>query len=424
MEKQKFFTLAAPLLLVLFIDGMGLGLVFPILNAIIVDPQSNFLDAALSPTLHNYLYGLIIALFMLSWFFGAAILGDLSDRIGRKKSLVICLVGAFIGYLISAVSVSLHSISLLMVGRVIAGLTSGSQPIAQAAIVDLSTDEHKARNIGFILLALSLGFIFGPLFGGILSNNQLVSWFDLATPFYFAAILSMLNVVLLHKYFRETFTATKAWAKIKPLRALNLISTAFSDVNIRHLAWIFFIFVFGWSSYYSFVSMYLLQVFKYSTLQITLFMAAMGLGFGLGNGIIMDFISKRLPLKHCYLFGILLGILCVLVMAYVRIPVITYSAVVLLAICMSVAYAAILTLFSNQVSADSQGWIMGITGSIMAFVWGINAIIVGFLATWNIESPIIIAIVGLALTAMLANVYIKPKAIGHASEVVNVLGTD
>src|SRR5579872_2397994 len=151
MQKEtNFFILAGPLLLVLFIDGMGLGLVFPLINGLIFDKNSTFLaNTHFPPAMHNIIYGAIISIFMLCWFFGAAILGDLSDQIGRKKSLIICLVGTFLSYLIAAFSVTFQSLTFFIIGRVIAGFTSGSQPIAQAAIIDLSKQEHKARNIGF-----------------------------------------------------------------------------------------------------------------------------------------------------------------------------------------------------------------------------------------------------------------------------------
>ena len=84
--QSNFFAKASPLLLVLFIDAMGLSLIMPILNVLIFDPQAHFLSAAVTtPFMHTIMYGFIIAIFMLCWFFGAAILGDLSDYIGRKN---------------------------------------------------------------------------------------------------------------------------------------------------------------------------------------------------------------------------------------------------------------------------------------------------------------------------------------------------
>src|SRR3990167_6285882 len=104
-KPHNFFLAAAPLFLVIFIDSMGLGLVFPILNTLVFDPNAHFIAAGMSSAMQNFLYGLTICVFMFCWFFGAAFLGDLSDQIGRKKALMICLIGAVIGYGISATAV-------------------------------------------------------------------------------------------------------------------------------------------------------------------------------------------------------------------------------------------------------------------------------------------------------------------------------
>ena len=92
MSNQKSFAAIAPLFLVLFIDGMGLSLLFPVLNSIIIDTHSDFLLSTVSMTMRNFLYGMTVGIFMICWFFGAAFLGDLSDMIGRKKALMICLL--------------------------------------------------------------------------------------------------------------------------------------------------------------------------------------------------------------------------------------------------------------------------------------------------------------------------------------------
>src|SRR5437879_9708096 len=102
---KNFFLAASPLFLVLFIDSMGLGLVFPVLNALVFEPSAHFIHADLTKNVRNLLFGITVSIFMFCWFFGAAFLGDLSDQIGRKKSLMICLVGAVIGYIFSAMAI-------------------------------------------------------------------------------------------------------------------------------------------------------------------------------------------------------------------------------------------------------------------------------------------------------------------------------
>ena len=155
--------------------------------------------------MRNILYGITLGIYSIAAFFGSPILGDLSDRLGRKKILLICLFGVFIGYVLFALGVIMQSITLLIVGRIIGGLTAGSLSTAQAAIIDISTEENKATNIGYILFAISLGFMLGPLIAGTLSNPRWVSWFQITTPLYFAAILSLFNILFLYLCFKETY---------------------------------------------------------------------------------------------------------------------------------------------------------------------------------------------------------------------------
>jgi MFS family permease len=232
--QMKFFFSSLPLLLILFIDGMGLGLVFPLVNSLIVDPSTGFLATGTSESMRSFLYGIIIGSFMLCWFFGAAMLGDLSDSIGRKKALMICLLGSFGGYCLASVAVMLKSVSLLLAGRIVAGFTSGSQPIAQAAMIDMSTLKTKARNIGLILMSLSIGFVIGPILGGVLSDSRVISWFTFSTPFTFVAVLSLLNALLLQFFFKETFIR-KDKVAIKYFHAIKVFISAFQHCHLRLL---------------------------------------------------------------------------------------------------------------------------------------------------------------------------------------------
>lgn len=399
-NKYNFLLTAGPLLLVLFIDGMGLGLVFPILNALIIDPSSNFFRSELTPTSQNLIFGGTVGIFMLCWFFGAAILGDLSDQIGRKKSLLICLLGAALGYLLSAIAVVLHSLSLLVVGRIIAGFTAGSQPIAQAAIVDLSSSEDKARNIGLILFAMSLGFIIGPLLGGILSDNHIVSWFSFSTPFYFAAIISLMNGLFLQFLFNESYT-TKSKISLKLHRAVEIFIDAFKHEKIRKLSIIFFIFMAGWSSFYSFISMYLLKVYSFTPTQVSLFMAVMGIGFGVGNSFLLNYATRHFSLKTNVVGSLAITALLVLVMVLATNLMFVWLLIAPLSAAAALAYSILITIFSNQVDENSQGWVMGITGAIMALVFAVDAVLVGMLATLNINLPMIICIACLISSAFL-----------------------
>lgn len=399
IKSSSFGKIAGPLFLVLFIDGMGLGLIVPVLNTLL-DPQSHFLASEFAVKFHNFIFGSVIGVFMLCWFLGAAILGDLSDQIGRKKSLLICLVGTFLGYLLAAAAVIVHSFPLLILGRIIAGLTSGSQPIAQAAIVDLSTTENKTRNIGYILLSLSLGFIVGPLLAGILIDQQLVSWFSLSTPFYFAAMLSLINAVLLQVLFKETFTQTVK-VTIQFRRAWEIFASAFKHEKISYLSLIFLVFILGWSSFYSFITVYLVDYYNFTPTHISLFMAVMGLGFSIGNGLLVKYFGNKFTTSQIVIAAVLIGAACTAIMVYSHHAIYSWILIAPLACTVALAYSNLLALFSNTVSANAQGWVMGVTGAIMALVWGIVAILIGLLATWSVQLPLLLAAVSFVAVSLL-----------------------
>lgn len=404
-QKSDFYKSAMPLLCILLIDGMGLGLVFPLLNGLIFSDNDYGIAAHYSPLMQNVLYGGIVAIFMLCWFFGAAWLGDLSDRIGRKKSLLICLIGTALGYVLSAASVMIHNVSLLILGRVIAGLCSGSQPIAQAAIVDLSTEETKARNLGYVLLSLSIGFILGPTLGGLLIDKTLVSWFNYSTPFIFATTIASLNAIILFFTFKETFIKLDI-QHLPPLRwhrAISIFISAFERPNIRGLSIGLGVFVLAWSNFYSFAPLFLMKEFNSTTTQVSLFMGVMGIGFAVGNGVLVEPISRRFSKLPVVTVSILIGAILTFCIIATKNFWLTWILVAPLCAVLALAYAMILAMFSDQVSAEEQGWVMGITGSIMALMWAVDTLIVSALAAINYHLPFWITAFGLMITVLWLN---------------------
>lgn len=411
MSQKDSFSAMLPLFLVLLIDGMGLGLLFPIMNTLLVDPHSGFFSAGLSEGWRDFYYGLTIGIFMICWFFGAAILGELSDHVGRKKCLMICLLGSFIGYFLSALAIVIGNFAVLILGRVIAGFTAGSQPIAQAAIVDISSEEHKARNIGLILLAVSLGFVLGPLCSGILSDPSLVSWFSFTTPMYFASILSLFNAFLLYYIFHETFEHVdkKAKLNIKLLHAVDLFISAFKHQAIKKYSLVLLVMIFGWSNYFSFISLYLTQVHHYTTMQTSLFLAVMGLGFSLGCGVLVDMCTKKFDMNWVVVAGLLVTALAILITLLAVSPTLDWFMVFVIGASLSVAYSTLLAIFSNLVSNDEQGWVMGVTGSIMAICFGLTSLFTGVMAQIGAGIPLILSIIGLTSSAILLSVFTVKK---------------
>lgn len=398
MRTSQSLLKLLPLFFVITIDSMGLGILFPIMSDLLINHHAHFLPYNTPTFVRELMYGVTIGIYMLAWFFGSAMLGDLSDSIGRKKSLMICLLGATIGYFISATAIFFHSLTFLIVGRIIAGFTAGSQPIAQAAIVDVSTDEHRARNIGYVLFAVALGFVLGPFAGGILSNAHLVSWFNDAMPLFFAGILSFANCILLYFSFQETFTQTHA-IKIRLNYAINIFIQAFKSKRIRILSLVLLLETAGWSEYFSFVSQLLLRRFHYSATEVSFFISVLAVGFSIGFGFLVGYCAKRYNLKRCTFVLMLVAVGLFVITAVSNIAAVLWADAVIIGMCVAIFYSLLITMFSNQVSAEEQGWVMGITNSVSALSFGITALASGFVADFSPVLPIYLGAAALLCAA-------------------------
>ncbi len=161
------------------LDAVGIGLIFPILPHLLQDVTQTQ-DIA-------FYVGLMTALYAAMQFVFAPVLGALSDTIGRRPVLLISLAGAAINYAIMAFAPSL---TLLLIGRAIAGLTSANMSVASAYITDISPADQRARRFGLFNAMFGAGFIIGPVLGGLLGDY----WLRL--PFIAAAVLNACNLLL------------------------------------------------------------------------------------------------------------------------------------------------------------------------------------------------------------------------------------
>jgi len=378
-----------PLFLVLIIDTMALGLVFPILGPLFMSHVGGILPTTTSIGVRDFLYGLSLSVFSVMMFFGSPFLGDLSDRIGRKRVLLLSLFGGAVGLFLSALGVYYNSIGLFVFGRAFDGFTAGSNPIAQAAIADISTKENKAKNLSFMILANCIGFVIGPIFGGYFADKNLVSWFSYSTPFFAASILCIVNGILLLFIFKETFEL-EVEKKLQLLKGLTVFIQAFTTKRFRLLSTGMFLMQVGWCLYFMFISLYLVQLFHYGNVGIGQFMAYFGLIWAISLSVIIRVAEKYLSLKTMVVSSaVLLG--GGIFMAVVHTEWVQWVCAIPVGIGSALGYSATLAIYSNAVDKEHQGWILGIAGAIVAGAWGVGSLITGPLGDLNIALPFIVA---------------------------------
>ncbi len=207
------------------LDAVGIGLIFPILPSLL-EEVTHAQDVA------PYI-GVLIALYAIMQFVFAPVLGALSDRLGRRPVLLISLGGAAINYLLLAFAPSLW---MLLVGRAIAGLTSANVSVATAYITDVSPEATRARRFGLLNAMFGIGFIVGPVLGGVLGDY----WVRL--PFIAAAVLNGCNLLLALFALPESRTPTRERFDLAALNPLRPLRWVMSMKGLLPIVVIFFVF--------------------------------------------------------------------------------------------------------------------------------------------------------------------------------------
>jgi DHA1 family tetracycline resistance protein-like MFS transporter len=205
MNNKRLFSI----ILVVFIDLLGFSLILPLLPY-----YAKTFNANQTTT------GILIASYAVMQLIGAPILGRLSDRFGRRPVLLLSVFGTFLGFLLLGFA---NALWMLFASRIIDGLTGGNLSVAQAYISDVTDEKNRSKGLGMIGAAFGLGFIIGPVTGGLLSQ-----W-GYAVPAFAAATISFLNLILIYAWLPESLTEEKRtqMTEKRPAVTLNALIVAF-----------------------------------------------------------------------------------------------------------------------------------------------------------------------------------------------------
>lgn len=405
--KKLFQNPFIPLLLTIFIDLLGVGIVIPILAPLFLSPGSSILPMEYTYEQRTLLIGLISATYPIMQFFGAPLLGSLSDRYGRKPTLILSLFGTFFGYILFGIGIIQHSLPLMFIGRAIDGFTGGNISIAQSAIADMTKPEERARNFGFIGMAFGLGFILGPYIGGKLVDPTIVSWFSNSTPYFFTAGLTLINILSLFLLFPETLKE-KIKSPIGVMTGFRNLRKAISMTTLRKLFLVSFLLTFGFNFFTQFFNPFLIQKFEVTPSQAGDIFAYMGLFVALFQGGLLPFLNKRFnssQILNVSIFGISLAFLLLLLPnkllgIYLILPI--------LALFQGLTQPNVTALISNNAKENSQGDILGVNQSINSLAQAIPPIISGFIFSINISLPIL---VGAGATLLAWMIFLVKKSV-------------
>ncbi len=339
----------AAIFLTCFIDILGFGIVIPVLPLY----GEHFGATAMQ-------IGALVGIFSLAQFLCSPLWGKVSDRVGRKPVLLIGLAGTVVGYLIMGLA---GSVAGLFIGRLIDGVAGANIGAAQAYLADISTKENRARAMGVLGAAFGLGFVFGPVLGGIAGK------FNYALPMYIAAGLAAANflfVLICLPESRVPGTKNEVPEKLFP----NMFSHIEPSVYARTLI-SYFLVIAGFSMMTTVFAQLLLYRFKLDVFHTGMVLGGIGiLGViiqgGLIGRLVKKFGEKRLALAGTFFMG--LGLLD-LAFAQGMASMIAASAAV--GIGNSLLMPTLSALASRSVEADWQGRALGVmqsSGSLARFI--------------------------------------------------------
>lgn len=335
----------------LLIDIIGWGIIIPVIPKLLEELAHVDVSGA------SRIGGWLTFAYAITQFFFAPIVGNLSDKYGRRPVLLASLLGFTADYVLLALAPTL---SWLFVGRILAGITGASITTASAYIADVSTAETRSKNFGMIGAAFGLGFIIGPVLGGLLGQ------YGARVPFYAAAGLCLINFI--YGYFILPESLDKAhrrpfeWKRANPVGSLIQIKKYPSLLGLIASLTLVYVAAHAVQSNWNYFTMY---KFGWDERMVGISLGAVGLLVGLVQGLLIRFTAPRLGNVKSILIGLTLYAVGMFLFAFASQGWMMF--VFLVPYCLGgIAGPSLQSVISGDVSPREQGELQGALTSLMS----------------------------------------------------------
>ena len=341
-----------------FIDLLGFGILIPILPT--------FATKVLK--VDETAIGIAIAVYSFVQFFFNSYFGELSDKHGRKPVIVICLLLNALGYIIFALT---NTYFILIVSRVIGGIGGSSIGVAQAYIADITTKEDRSKGMGMIGAAFGLGFVFGPLIGGILSKFGYEVTGFAAAGFSFMAFLVTIFLLPESNVNRELAQSRK-----RKLFDVSAVKKVFKKKDLGLLVTLFFILTFSVANIYGTFALLGYEVYHFTDLQNGYMLGIVGIASAIVQGGLIRVVTRYIRETKIVVFGSFLMMVGLGLLPYGGSFAGLTIIVIVMAVGMGFLQPTLLSLISEVTSETEQGITLGLNQSFSAFarvlgpLWG------------------------------------------------------
>lgn len=334
--------------LTIFLDLLGVGILQPVAPYLVARFRN---DAAA--------IGWIATAYALAQFVASPVLGAISDRTGRRRTLLIALLGSAAGYVLFALA---NSYPMMIVARIVEGITGASITTAQAYIADVTLPKDRAKSFGLIGVAIGLGFVFGPAIGGQLSKINYYA------PVWFVAGLSLVNACFGFFFLPESlkdFKKEKLTAH--DFNPVARLAGVMNDARLRGMVWAFFIFNLAFSGFTGVFAKYVKEKFERGPSDAGNVLFVVGMVILLVQGGLLRVLPKGLE-------AMLVKIgFAVATIAFFLVPLVPkvafgwlFATQALLAFGVALSSPNLRALISNSVTPQEQGRVLGGTQGLMS----------------------------------------------------------
>lgn len=422
------------ILLTVFIDLVGFSIIFPLFPEMLVHYVGLEGPDSLIGQLQQHLVafapaggdrefyavvlfgGVLGSVYSLLTFVAAPLWGSLSDRIGRRRVLLVTVTGTLLSY---ALWFFAGTFSLLLLARVLGGVMSGNLSVATAAVADVTEEKDRAKGLGMLGAAFGVGFIIGPTLGGVLSLVRLEDLVGLpgVNPFSGAALgallLSALNLVWIWRRFPETLSVKhRAGRPVSPLRLFA--PTDVSGVNRTNL--VYFIFITAFAGMEFTLTFLCRDRFDYSSLQNGLLFIFVGvIAAAVQGGVVRKLVPRIGEVKTARI-GVVLTVPGLLAIGVAGSQAMLYVGLFLISVGSSLATPSLTALVSLYAPDDRQGELLGVFRSLGSLGRGVAPLIAAGLY-WKFGSGSPYTVSALVLLLPLALTWALPERSAAAAEI-------
>ena len=400
-------TAAMPfIMLTVLIDMMAIGLIIPVLPALVGLFSGTQADQALW-------YGAVTFAFSIANFFGSPVIGAWSDCYGRRPVLLVGFCGLALSFFATALATALW---MLIVVRLVSGAMQSNQAVANAYVADITAPEDRAKRFGMLGAMFGLGFIVGPVVGGLLGA------IDLRLPFFVAGGLALLNLLYGFFVLPESLPVERrhafAWKTINPIGSLrglaNLKGVGLLVAVVACSGLAQFVLYTCWVLYTSFK-------FGWGPRENGWSLAAVGVMSVIVQGFLLGPLIKRMGAQRLTLVGLVSSTLAYALWGAATAGWMMYAVIFVNVLGIAVT-ASIQSIISSAADARSQGQTLGAVSSLnslMAVVApAIGAPLLGMVShlprgDWRIGAPFYFCAALQAASLLLAAVHFHHERRGH-----------